>query len=542
MTSTDRLTIEISDGVTIKSSDGYLLPLPGARSQALIALLCAQSNFRASRVWIESTLWSTRDHEQASGSLRQLLSQTKRSLGLQEGWLKADRQAIWLDEASVFVQVNDASDTQALLSGILIRDRAFKTWVLDFRKNRTESKRSIGANFSEKATLLISADHSSSVGHSMLQELVAHQTMRNLAESSDIQSILGEGYSIVSGQHADLLLTCKFQARKEDSFATLHLRAVPSGVTKWSRTIALPAAPPTFDPNGPIAEACYALSHHASDQVMRAVGTDVASEMSPRRADALTQLALSELFSFDLSRIEYADRLLERAHELQPHPIRLAWRSCALMFKFVEGSGESFDLLLQQNKNFEDQVLETGSENSLALALLSQSRLLLSGDEDGAEQMALDASALNSGSPFTLVARANVSAAKGNHRAASGLLKQGLKMGSPSSMRHWWSMFLALSHIRQGDYELAIDAAVSASIRARSFRAPLRHLYPLYLKMGEIDKARDAINRLRELEPGYSLEQVRANPKYPASSLRSSSLIELEDLPEIRDGVIQYGS
>jgi len=58
----------------------------------------------------------------------------------------------------------------------------------------------------------------------------------------------------------------------------------------------------------------------------------------------------------------------------------------------------------------------------------------------------------------------------------------------------------------------------------------MRHLYALYLSTGQHQQAINVLTKLRKLEPDFSLDFVRNNPSFPASTLRTTPLIEQQDI------------
>ena len=64
----------------------------------------------------------------------------------------------------------------------------------------------------------------------------------------------------------------------------------------------------------------------------------------------------------------------------------------------------------------------------------------------------------------------------------------------------------------------------SACATAPTFRPPQRYLVPLYLHAGKRDQARETFERMRRLEPTFSLEVMR-EPSYPSAGIRTSGLL-----------------
>ena len=86
-------------------SDGTSVPL-GAKHQALLALLSTSASGIRTRAFLEHTLWSLAQPEQAKASLRTALSTLKRHLGPEAAQaISANRERVTLDLQRVqFIQ------------------------------------------------------------------------------------------------------------------------------------------------------------------------------------------------------------------------------------------------------------------------------------------------------------------------------------------------------------------------------------------------------------------------------------------------------
>ena len=73
--------------------------------------------------------------------------------------------------------------------------------------------------------------------------------------------------------------------------------------------------------------------------------------------------------------------------------------------------------------------------------------------------------------------------------------------------------------------EIATEHFHKAHLHAPSFRAPLRHLFALSKALSTEEDAEKYKRRLQACEPNFSVERLKSDPDYPASTLRSSSLL-----------------
>lgn len=111
----------------------------GAKARALLAMLACTPGHRRPRRWVEARLWSDRGQEQASGSLRQALTELRKALGPLADRLTSDRDCVTL--AGFGTDLSDlAGARQALaqgrefLEGIDIVDPGFNLWLAEERQ------------------------------------------------------------------------------------------------------------------------------------------------------------------------------------------------------------------------------------------------------------------------------------------------------------------------------------------------------------------------------------------------------------------------
>lgn len=107
----------------------------GSKARALIALLCRTPGHRRPRRWLEGKLWSDRGAEQASGSLRQALTEVRRALGPLARHLESDRDCVALSGVIVDLETDADAALAALaqgrefLEGLDVMDPAFAAWL-----------------------------------------------------------------------------------------------------------------------------------------------------------------------------------------------------------------------------------------------------------------------------------------------------------------------------------------------------------------------------------------------------------------------------
>ncbi len=131
----DGMFIRLIGGFQVLDASGRDCTPRGAKSRALLAMLCQTPDRRRARRWLESKLWSDRGPEQASGSLRQALMELRKSLGDAAAGVLADRDGVSLDNVQTDIETAPEDAALALragrdfLEGIDIVDPAFLEWL-----------------------------------------------------------------------------------------------------------------------------------------------------------------------------------------------------------------------------------------------------------------------------------------------------------------------------------------------------------------------------------------------------------------------------
>ena len=110
-----------------------------AKSKALLAMLARTPGHCRPRRWLEARLWSDRGQEQASGSLRQALTELRKALGPAAGLLTSDRDCVALagattDLADPVLAAAALATGREFLEGIDVIDPAFNAWLAEERQ------------------------------------------------------------------------------------------------------------------------------------------------------------------------------------------------------------------------------------------------------------------------------------------------------------------------------------------------------------------------------------------------------------------------
>ncbi len=524
------ITINLVGPFAMRGPLGEDLTPRGTKTCGIVLLLLSAPSGERARRWIEAKLWSTRSEEQASASLRTALSELRRVLGPYKDLVTSNRRLVRLDMARVksdLLSGDVTATVSEILEGLDARDDEFEDWLREFRYQHAASSASAGDSLVLDAPLVAAIDAQGT----RLEQLLANAILDQIGQNVDERVGIGLTES-EAARTGGLIIRSSVVQEKDKAFVSLRLNDGRTRQAIWSRRLSLQTDDLDLFSRSDVLQLTYEATSAIIDSIPR---LGPAAKDVERQAEVQLSTAIYEMFSFDAERFNQAERLLDSADALVTRPIFGAWRSLLLMFRAIENSHGDNKKDLAQAVVHADHALEADPSNSHTLAICSVVKLLLGGDVNEGYALARHALSRNRSNAIAYVGLNIALMRSGRTKEALAASKKARTIAHRSSGAHWIDMFCCLGAIAAEEFEQAILHGEAAATRAPKFRPPLRHLYALYLHRGDVDRAKEILSRLHELEPGFSLEKVRADSLYPASTLRSSRLIELPDLPGVLD-------
>ncbi|MFN3937158.1 MAG: hypothetical protein ACK4KW_06230 [Gemmobacter sp.] len=534
------IRIRMVGDFAVEGPGGHDLTPRGAKSRALLALLCRTPGRRRPRRWLEARLWSDRGQEQASGSLRQSLVEIRRALGNEAGILLADRDSVALGEVST--DLDDDTETARLhlaagrefLEGLDIRDEAFEAWLREER-GRIRADPALNMDGAERGgardlpearaaiPLLIRMGEVPSGLGGFVAVALADAIARMVTEFAAVD-VFGQNGALARMDTMAGGLVLAVQAAPDDDrlHVMVALGTLGSSQILWSRQATLTLGETDALSGGTLPALTFQAAEAAQAALPRLAA---ASRVPDHAAEALLSQSVRDMFTFDADRLRRADRQIERALGLRETGRAHAWRGLLRQIMAIERTETELDRLRAEADEASRKALELDGANPLVLALVSQVRVMLDRDGEVGAVLARDAMALSPDNAFSHAAAAGAALQAGQTEAARQHAGRGGQIAGRTAIRHWWDSLSGLAALAGGDLEAAIAHYEAAHARAPSFRAALRHLVFLYLATGQREKADRARVRLCRLEPDFSLERVREDPAYPAATLRRMRLL-----------------
>lgn len=521
----DRFTIQFYGGFAVRTPDGRDVTPKGSKARGLLALIAEAEDMRRGRRWLESMLWSDRSPGQASGSLRQTLTEIRAALGEDADLFAADRLEVWLDPARVATDLGGETaprqDGRQLLEGLTIRDPAFNGW-LDALRARHAARPAAPSPIAGREGLKIRCvmSETGSPAERIAGNIVADQVAKNLEERLSALRFAGaEGAGQVT---PDLEIRCEVAEQGGRGVVFLRIEYAQDGRTLFSAH---------RDVEGGAADAISAqtitgLVHSAAAKLTHRLPAILDLARPEAAALGYMSLGLRKLSRFEPDRLNEAEGFFGQAYEAEKNGVYLAWKAFARMAQLVEGAEGNPDARLEEVHQLTADSLQQSGDNGLAVALVALTRIMLEDDLTGPAELARLATAWNASSLFAQQTLAVAHSAVGDTAKAYELSRACRHADPEDELGHLWELYHALVCISSGRLEEARAASRRAADAAPGFVAPRRQLVALCAHAGDMAGARSYLGELMRLEQDFSLDRYLNDPDYPVLTLRNAGLID----------------
>lgn len=544
-THTGRIKIHLVGPFRVESADGEDLTPRGRKACALLAILALSATRSRSRACLQDKLWSDRAPEQGSASLRQALSEIRKSLGRYRDCLQSDLRVVSLtrDRVGVDLETLDLAalareqrhDPPRLLEDLDLRDPEFEHWLRDQRMSFEQELESAPDGVQPAAPMIEAtpAQHSAealrpwvriappqtSSGESgaFVAHLVGQTIASGIAERGGIE--IREHPCDLPGIEIRVDVLPLPQAM----CILVALVSAHSQVQLWSGTQSIPSDPGFLIDSPQLLK----LTNQAIDIATLHLG----KMLSDRPETCATTFALSaveKMFRLDCRELDKADDLLGKAYELDPRGIFLAWRGYARTFYIGEHGSKDTEALMEEAEALSRQAMEKAPYDSTVLALASYVYSFLLRDYNVGHELADKSLKYNSANALGRAYLGRVKSYMGDHDEGYRHTALARKISGPAPFQYTFDFLCGITALLSGRFDEAVRLGELSRTLAPTYRPPQRYLVPLYLRMGERAKARDVFESLRKVEPDFSLDAMREK-SYPSTGLKEAGLLEFSD-------------
>jgi hypothetical protein len=116
----------------------------------------------------------------------------------------------------------------------------------------------------------------------------------------------------------------------------------------------------------------------------------------------------------------------------------------------------------------------------------------------------------------------------GDHEGGYSATCRGRELSGYVPYRYKLHFLCGVTALLSGRFDAAVREAEIACTMAPAYRPPQRYLIPLYLKLGKRDLAQNTIEKLRLIEPLFSLDAMRET-SYPSTAVREAGLLRFSN-------------
>jgi len=504
----------------------------GRKARALLAILALTPTRRRSRSALQDKLWSDRGPEQGAASLRQTLTEIRRAFGARyRDCLVSDMRGIGFDPDRVIVDLDTADlsefastvEAPLLLEDIDVADEEFEHWL---RNQRTGFAQRIASSKPDRAgpskqsgivthtssaparpwIRILPPSATSSESGLFLSRLVGDRIAQGLVDQWGIE-VRDDG----EGPHGVRLRVDALPVSR-DVAVNVALFSSDGALQLWSGSGAI-SLENVFVSDAPRLLALINQAVDVAGQYLNRAGSSPEACVAFRKAFE----AVQRMLKIELAEVDRADALLASAYEEDPRPVYLAWRAYARSIY----AGELYDRpdAIGEADELARHAIEADPHNATVLALTSHVCGFVLRKWEFAHQLAELSVKCN---PALSLGHTYLGKAKlelGEHEAGYRETCRGLELSGQAPYRHMLYTAHGLASLATGRFDEALRAAEIVHAMAPIFRPPRRYLVPLYLRLGERDKARDAYAKMSLIEPSFSLKASQTYLKFSDHSV-----------------------
>ncbi|MEM9970088.1 MAG: hypothetical protein AAF762_03165, partial [Pseudomonadota bacterium] len=400
-----------------------------------MALLATSETHSRGRLWLQNKLWPDSDREKSSVSLRQALSEIRRALGPYRDILVADRRSVSLN--AELIELAAQKEGEEFLEGIGLGSgrHGLSGWLERSRSGDAAAAVSAPAVIHRQKVVqpkiaFRGAGDTSQL--KLIEDIFVDCVARSLREAMSVEVFSGpealepagafrvevQAYP-VTGAHVGL------RARV---FHGEDKSLVWAGMTSTQ----LHGAPPVEDLE------IVSLGNQLIDALADALTLHVDEARDVRDANLLIRMAVRRIFRMRPEALSEADAMLVQAHEIAPRGLSAAWRAQLRVIQEVERHSGRSDTLADEADRFATLAMEMEPLNSMVLATVANTRLVLDQDVSACNELARRSVGLNPSNPLAWDSLSTAKLYAGDISEAHALAVRAQKISSGSPFGFWW--------------------------------------------------------------------------------------------------------
>ncbi len=523
MSEGQKIILDLAGPVNLTGPRGMNLTPAGMKARGILAYLGTCRQMRSSRVRLQDKLWSTTEPAHGAASLRQALSEIRRHLGPHRDALQSGSGWVGLDPDQIAVSLEAFDEDGRMIScefaeDLDIKDAEFEDWLRDYRQHHharkkvAELPRSLDtAGTQSNAPIFVISKANS--GHLDLDAACERVLRSGTTQAAEfLSALVFDEAQFVGDYPTALKIFCSASSIGDLMTLQVGVSHMASGRQIWSRTIDIS-----------VSDTSAQLQRLAGELTLALLNYEFG--IPDESGDGAHCISLRDIFAFTPERLFRADRSLGAESDARSRATRLALRAFVRNTIFVERLSDDGEELLREAQHFCREAFELEPQNSVVLAVGS---IIASRTEqyELAFDLAHQAINANSANPLSRYSLSYGLTGVGDHERAFKEAEFAQTSPITAISPATWLMRSSVSAVRANRLDEALRYAATAHGYSPDYRPALRFMSALYFEKGDEAATARSLEKLRELEPDFSLK-LMASDSYPVTSLRATGLLQV---------------
>lgn len=510
----------------VARGDGTPIPL-GAKHQALLALLCMAESGVRTRAFLEQTLWSLAQPEQAKASLRTALSTLRRHLGPTVAQIiRANRERVTLDLSQVSFE-NCACDAEFMEGFELPYEANFARWLqhtrLEVGRSSTGTVKSAPQLHRPRYEPLLPliavlpfVQLAPGEDTSPLGSLVSEELSRSLARSQaftvtsylasrqfDLTRVRPAEVSSVAG--VKYLVSGSVRANGQLMSTEIELHDAEREQVIWSRHFEGPLSDLMDGRSEPL---CEATRQIGQTLVGEAVRVTAFKPLSSLEGHMLLMAAISMMQEMTPDRFGRAREILKVLLDRDPkHPMVLSWMGFWHVLRVQKGFTSDRQMDAGLANQYAGAAIEADPSYSLAHTLKGAISSHLLFDFDMAQNSYDLALKDNPNEALAVLLKGATWAYQGHAIEAVELTDAARRLTPLGPQKYYFDSVSASVNLSAHNYDRAIELAERSLEANAAYPASLRTKAIALQLSGRPGEARRAVQNLMAASPQFNLAQ-----------------------------------
>ncbi|EBA18742.1 putative binding domain [Roseobacter sp. SK209-2-6] len=515
----------------VASPSGETIPL-GAKHQALLALLSTAESGVRTRAFLEQTLWSLAQPEQAKASLRTALSTLRRHLGPEAARLiDANRERVTLDLQRISFEEN-VRGLEFMEGFELPYEANFGKWLKQTREELSSSPvvetfqdfRPRSAPLLPLIAVLPFVQIAPGEDTSPLGSLISEELSRCLARSQaftvtsylasrqfDLARVRPSEVSAVAG--VKFLVSGSVRANGQQMSAEIELHDAEREQVIWSRHFEGALSDLMLGKSAALEQATRQIGQTLVGDAVRVSGF---KPLSSLEGHTLLMAAISMMQEMTPDRFGRAREILNVLLDRDPkHPLVLTWLGFWHVFRVQKGFSSDRQLDAQLATQLASSALTADPSFSLALTLKGAIASHLLFHFDLAQESYDLALKDNPNEALAILLKGATSAYQDHPIEAVKLTDAARKLTPLGPQRYYFDSVAAFANLSAQNYERAIELADSSLQIHSNYPGSLRTKAIALQLSGREGEAKAVVKDLIASSPDFNITQYNRN--HPAA-------------------------